>query len=527
MSRARPAIFKIAIAWMAALAAVMLLLSITPTKAAAAENYSYVEDSIFVKLQETADESAKLEALRSINAESVERVDGMYFPDNDCYADLCLVTLGPDSPSAPEAVETVKRHDGVSGSMLNRFYGQTIGGQKVDYIEGWNRGYGRMSISFHEGTSDEEAQAVIESLSPKSWQKEDYGSWYCLVLSDDMSVAWGIAKALENPSVKSAEPESLMFPDPVPPDQGPATKYDTAALQAREAYPDGCADVILVSGSVWPDGLVASGLAGALDAPILLIEKDSIPDVTSKAITELGCSRAFIIGGEAVVSSETEQAVAALMGCAPIRLAGTHATDTAGEVYDWGANAGLWNSDLVLAATNRSFYDSLSLSALAASQGAPILLCNATGTLCDADWTRVASSQASRIVFAGGTAVVSDDALSKGRQLLGNSVRVAGDSLYQTSFAIARWCVEEGYLAWNNIAFASGGPLSFTDALCGSILQAKRGAVTLIVYESAYGTSEFPALETYAAPSINDYNFFGGYAVISDTLRYNILSTLI
>ncbi len=52
-------------------------------------------------------------------------------------------------------------------------------------------------------------------------------------------------------------------------------------------------------------------------------------------------------------------------------------------------------------------------------------------------------------------------------------------------------------------------------------------AVTLIVYDSAYGTSELPALGTHAAPSVSDFNFFGGYAVISHWFRYDILSALI
>ena len=48
------------------------------------------------------------------------------------------------------------------------------------------------------------------------------------------------------------------------------------------------------------DALSATGLAGALDCPILLTGRDSLPDATAGALSRLGVTRVVVVGGKAV-----------------------------------------------------------------------------------------------------------------------------------------------------------------------------------------------------------------------------------
>ena len=506
-----------------------LLVAMTPLSAHAVENEAYVEGEVIVEFDGYASNGEKRAALVSAGATSVEYVD--------CYTDETeppsvfseLVIARFDGVPMDQAVAALERASCVKRAMPNSFYGYEVGGRFVDFVEGWFTGYRELSVSFASDATSEDKRALYDDLSAVS-VSESQGDC-TIVLPDHLSVAYAMKRA--------DAPSSVVFAGPVyplysgshfpPSDMMESSKYDTAAEQALKAYPAGAEDVVLVSGSVWPEGLGASGLAGALDAPVLLVEHGHVPQRTLDAMKALGSARAIIVGGDAVVSPAVEDTIRSAVGSDPVRLAGIHATDTAGAVFDWGVENGLWDSGLLLAATNRSFYDSLSLSALAASQGAPILLCNGSGTLSSADWARVSASGASLMVFAGGDAVVSEEAVGTAQDILGpaGAVRLAGDTLYQTSFAVADWCVSNGYLSWDGMAFASGAELSYTDALCGSALQGVRGSVTLIVYDSAYGTSELSALSQHAASGVSGFDFFGGTAVMSQDFRYRLMSALL
>ena len=86
---------------------------------------------------------------------------------------------------------------------------------------------------------------------------------------------------------------------------GGATRYETAAEQALHSHPSS-EWVIVASGENYVDSLAASGLAGALDCPIVLTNRTSVPQVTLDAIRSMGASKIIILGQTAAVSSSVE-----------------------------------------------------------------------------------------------------------------------------------------------------------------------------------------------------------------------------
>ena len=74
------------------------------------------------------------------------------------------------------------------------------------------------------------------------------------------------------------------------------------AKKAKQLAPDYFEEVaLIVNGRAPADALVAGPLAGQ-GMPLLMVNKDSIPQVTLKGLQELGVKAAFVVGGEAVVS---------------------------------------------------------------------------------------------------------------------------------------------------------------------------------------------------------------------------------
>jgi putative cell wall-binding protein len=90
-----------------------------------------------------------------------------------------------------------------------------------------------------------------------------------------------------------------------------ADRYETAAMVADEAFPDGSDLALVVSGDGFADALAAGPMATGFFAPILLTHQAALPAATTTSLEELGVVEVFIIGGPAAVGagvSDTLQA---------------------------------------------------------------------------------------------------------------------------------------------------------------------------------------------------------------------------
>lgn len=104
-------------------------------------------------------------------------------------------------------------------------------------------------------------------------------------------------------------------------------RYDTAAKAALAKY-DTADAVILTDGEILVDGLAGSVLAGALDAPILLSNRNSksLPAETKRAIEQLDPDIVYILGGTDAVPASVEDELKA-EGYRVERLAGEERQD--------------------------------------------------------------------------------------------------------------------------------------------------------------------------------------------------------
>ena len=99
-------------------------------------------------------------------------------------------------------------------------------------------------------------------------------------------------------------------------------RYETASLIADKIDYQ---NVILVNGLSIADGLSASGLSGALNAPILLTRDTTIPNSTLEKLHK--AANIYIVGGNTVISPNLEKELIKL-GKSVKRLAGDNRYDT-------------------------------------------------------------------------------------------------------------------------------------------------------------------------------------------------------
>ncbi|TLM80124.1 MAG: cell wall-binding repeat-containing protein, partial [Actinobacteria bacterium] len=112
---------------------------------------------------------------------------------------------------------------------------------------------------------------------------------------------------------------------------GGATRIQTAIAASAASF-DSAATVVIASAASYPDALCSNSLAGTVDGPVLLVGSGPLPPGTLAEIARLGATDAYVVGGVAAVSPETEASLAGAVPGTVERVAGRDRYETAAEV---------------------------------------------------------------------------------------------------------------------------------------------------------------------------------------------------
>lgn len=148
-------------------------------------------------------------------------------------------------------------------------------------------------------------------------------------------------------------------------------RYQTAAMIAdNQNY----TSAILVNGdNSLADGLSASGLSGITKSPILLTQKESIPNETKERLK--GVNKIYLVGGKNVISSKIENELKSQKKQV-IRLSGNNREETSYAVAREMKNINPKIEKLFLVNGYKGEADAMSISSVASRDCAPIILTN-------------------------------------------------------------------------------------------------------------------------------------------------------
>jgi len=90
-------------------------------------------------------------------------------------------------------------------------------------------------------------------------------------------------------------------------------RYATSALMAQYGFAAGADTVLIATGALFPDALSASGVAGGLHAPVLLVSPTALPSVVATELVRLNPSTVRVLGGSEAVAADVLQAIADLL----------------------------------------------------------------------------------------------------------------------------------------------------------------------------------------------------------------------
>jgi putative cell wall-binding protein len=142
---------------------------------------------------------------------------------------------------------------------------------------------------------------------------------------------------------------------------GGAERFETASLIAEEL--DTYKTAYVVNGYNFPDALAIAAVAAKHGSPILLTEKDVLPNKTKQALDN--ASKSYFIGGTSVISNK----ILGQVNTAE-RIGGTNRYDTAAKIIT-ELNV---NPEKISLSNGRSYPDALTGSVLAAKQDGSLLM---------------------------------------------------------------------------------------------------------------------------------------------------------
>lgn len=300
-------------------------------------------------------------------------------------------------------------------------------------------------------------------------------------------------------------------------------RMSTAIEISKQLFPqpfgaDSRKAVIIATAFDYPDALSSSALAGALQGPLLLVQRDSLPAAVSAEISRLGAKKAYIVGGTGAVSTVVENALKA-KGLTVERVAGASRYGTAVAVAK-GVRSITGTTETVFVATGANFPDALAASSLAARMKAPILL-SQKDTLTGDTEAYLRELKPARIVVCGGAGVVSSAVeASLGTAAYGTPEvsRNGGANRYATAELLIGWGVANGLDGGglDGMYLATGA--NYPDALAGGVLGGAGDAWRPLMLTDPAALSPQVAEIVSENPTISFITMLGGTGAVSDVV---------
>lgn len=182
---------------------------------------------------------------------------------------------------------------------------------------------------------------------------------------------------------------------------GGADRYAAGAAISTATFPDGASVAYVASGENFPDALSASPMTGSEQGPVLLAQRDTLPQAVADELKRLKPDYVIAVGGPNTLSPAV---VSSIEKIAPVvRMDGVDRYAVSAEASKRAFERGAYT---VYIASGEVFPDALSGAPVAIDEGAPVLLVNRNG-IPKAVGEELARLAPYRIVVLGGENTVS------------------------------------------------------------------------------------------------------------------------
>lgn len=282
-------------------------------------------------------------------------------------------------------------------------------------------------------------------------------------------------------------------------------RYGTAAAVSSKAFPTGADNVFLASGTSFPDALAGASFAAALGGPILLVQRNGLPNATAGELDRLNPKAITLLGGPSAISDELAQAVVPYASAEVRRIAGADRWATAAAIST-GFTAPV---STVYIASGANYPDALAGgAAIGGTTGGPLLLVE-PDAIPAATATELTRLQPSNIVVLGGPSAISEAVMDALVPYAPNvPIRRSGGDRYSTAVQVA------AAFANAPVVYLARGD-AFADALAAGASAAFRKGPILLV---PHGCIPFEVDITIQRLAPAEVIVLGGTSALSDAV---------
>ncbi|MBE0476151.1 MAG: SpoIID/LytB domain-containing protein [Coriobacteriia bacterium] len=265
--------------------------------------------------------------------------------------------------------------------------------------------------------------------------------------------------------------------------------------------------------------LVAAGLAGALDAPLLLTPAGALGGAVREQLDRLKPQRLYVVGGVDAVSAATLDAAERASGGGAVRVSGRDRYDLAARAAYLARRAG--EPEGVVLTDDRTLVSSGALAALAYSRGYPVLIARPEG-LDGMTLFHLADVKPATVILAG----LDRDASERLNAVVGGtSGREAderrGEDVYHLAVKLAEGLTEGGRTAGGRRGGAGRSAYLVTtaDPVIGIVagVRAARGGDPLLLAPDGQVAAPTDAYLAEHRMEIDRIVVFGGRGAVSES----------
>ncbi|MCC0648849.1 N-acetylmuramoyl-L-alanine amidase [Clostridioides sp. ZZV15-6598] len=264
-------------------------------------------------------------------------------------------------------------------------------------------------------------------------------------------------------------------------------RYETAVKISKEGWKNGSDKVVIINGDVSIDGIISTPLATTYNAPILLVEKNNVPDSVKAELKRLNPKDIIIIGDENSISKTSANQIKSAVDSNQTRLNGSNRYETslliAKEIDK--------NHDLdkvyITNGKDGGEIDALTIAAKAGQDKQPIIVAD-KDSITNITYKWLESEDLQSAYFIGGPQMISTNVINKVNDITKDNVannRVYGADRHETNANVIKKFYTEDEL--EAVLVAKSDVL--VDALAAGPLAASLKSPILITpktYVSAY-----------------------------------------
>ncbi|HBF4546040.1 TPA: N-acetylmuramoyl-L-alanine amidase [Clostridioides difficile] len=211
-------------------------------------------------------------------------------------------------------------------------------------------------------------------------------------------------------------------------------RYETAVKISKEGWKNGSDKVVIINGDVSIDGIISTPLATTYNAPILLVEKNNVPDNVKSELKRLNPKDVIIIGDENAISKTTANQIKSTVNASQTRLNGSNIYETSlliAKEIDKNHDV----EKVYITNANGGEVDALTIAAKAGQDKQPIILTD-KDSITDNTYKWLKSEDLQNAYFIGGPQMISTNVINKVNGITKDSVtnnRVYGEDRHETN----------------------------------------------------------------------------------------------